>query len=115
MKATIYHNPRCSKSRETLALLEQRGADVTVVRYLDTPPSREVLTEMITAAGLTPRDLIRSGEAAYRDLGLSDLSLSDNTLIDAMVRHPSLMNRPLVVTAKGTRLCRPPQAVLEIL
>jgi len=111
VKATIYHNPRCSKSRETLALLEQAGADVTVVEYLKTPPSRDELKRLYAKAGMTPREGLRSAEDAAKALKAA----SDDRILDAMVADPILIERPLVETEKGVRLGRPPEKVREIL
>lgn len=111
MKATIYHNPRCSKSRETLALLEEAGADVTVVEYLKTPPSRAELARLYAKAGMSPRDGLRSAEDAAKPLKAA----SDDAILDAMVADPILIERPLVETDKGVRLGRPPEMVREIL
>ncbi len=108
MKATIWHNPRCSKSRETLALLESAGADVTIVEYLKTPPSAEILTTLFERAGVTPRQGLRKdAPAAAR--------VSDEAAIMAMAADPAMIERPLVETDKGVRLCRPPERVHEIL
>lgn len=111
MKATIWHNPRCSKSRETLALLEEAGADVTVVRYLDMPPSRDELARLYARAGMSPREGLRSGEDAAKALKAA----SDDQILDAMAADPILIERPLVETEKGVRLGRPPEKVREIL
>ena len=111
MKATIWHNPRCSKSRETLALLEEAGAKVTVVRYLDTPPSRDELARLYARAGLAPRDGLRKAEDGAKALA----GASDDAILDAMVADPILIERPLVETDKGVRLGRPPEKVREIL
>jgi len=111
VKATIYHNPRCSKSRETLALLEEAGADVTVVEYLKTPPSRDELKRLYAKAGMTPREGLRSAEDAAKALKAA----SDDRILDAMVADPILIERPLVETEKGVRLGRPPEKVREIL
>jgi arsenate reductase len=114
MKATIWHNPRCSKSRETLAILEGApGVDVEVVNYLDTPPSRVELSRLYQRAGMTPRDGLRAGEPVAKDLKLAEAP--DDTILDAMVAHPILIERPLVETDKGVRLGRPPEKVREIL
>ncbi|WP_347558491.1 arsenate reductase (glutaredoxin) [Robbsia sp. KACC 23696] len=110
---TIYHNNRCSTSRKTLALLSERGIEPVVVDYLKNPPSRAALKAMIGRAGLTVRGAIREKEAIYAELGLADAS--DAALLDAMVAHPILINRPFVVTERGVRLCRPIESVLEIL
>ena len=112
---TIYHNPACGTSRNTLAMIRQSGEEPRVVEYLKTPPGREELTEMIRAMGITPRELLRQKGAPYDDLDLGNSKWSDDELIDAMMKHPILINRPIVVTPKGTRLCRPSEAVLEIL
>ena len=111
MKATIYHNPRCSKSRETLALLEASGADVTVVEYLKAPPSRGELARLYAKAGMTPRDGLRKAEEGAKALR----DASDDAILDAMAADPILIERPLVETEKGVRLGRPPEAVREIL
>jgi arsenate reductase len=115
MKTTIYHNPRCSTSRSTLALIRDAGIEPEIIEYLEHPPSREALKEMIKKAGLTVRDAIRSKETQYSELGLGDPSVTDDQLLDAMVRHPILINRPFVVTGRGVRLCRPADAVRDIL
>lgn len=112
MKATIYHNPRCSKSRETLAILEATpGVEVEVVEYLKTPPTRARLAALYAAAGITPREGMRKGEDEAK--GVKDAS--DDAILDAMAMHPILIERPLVETAKGVRLGRPPEKVREIL
>ncbi len=111
MKATIYHNPRCSESRETLALLEAAGADVSVVEYLKTPPSRAELARLYAKAGMTPREGLRKAEAGAKALK----DASDDAILDAMAADPILIERPLVETGKGVRLGRPPEAVKEIL
>ena len=111
MKATIYHNPRCSKSRETLALLEDAGADVTVVEYLKTPPSRDELKRLYAKAGMTPREGLRTAEEGAKALKTA----SDDQILDAMAADPILIERPLVETDKGVRLGRPPEKVREIL
>jgi arsenate reductase len=114
MKARIWHNPRCSKSRETLAILEATpGLEVEVVNYLDTPPARAELARLYQRAGIAPREGLRTGEAVAKDLGLA--SASDDAILDAMTRHPILIERPLVETDKGVRLGRPPEKVREIL
>jgi arsenate reductase len=115
MDATIYHNPACGTSRNTLALIRAAGIEPTVVEYLKTPPSREGLARMIAEAGLTVREAIREKGTPYADLGLDDPGLSDEQLLDAMVETPILINRPFVVTPLGTRLARPSERVLEIL
>lgn len=111
MKATIYHNPRCSTSRKTLALLEAAGADVTVIDYLKTPPAREELARLYRSAGITPRDGMRRQEDSAKSL----LDAGDDAILDAMISDPILIQRPLVETAKGVRLARPPAAVHDIL
>lgn len=112
MKATIYHNPRCSKSRETLAILEGTpGVDVEIVEYLKTPPSRAKLASLYAAAGLTPREGLRKAEDGAKAL----VGASDDAILDAMVADPILIERPLVKTSKGVRLGRPPERVREIL
>jgi arsenate reductase (glutaredoxin) len=111
----IYHNPRCSKSRAALALLQQRGVEPDIVEYLKTPPDRETLTELLRQLGIGPRELLRRGEAEYQELNLSDPSLSDEALIAAMVAHPKLIERPIVVAGGQARIGRPPERVLEIL
>ncbi|MGV0577342.1 arsenate reductase (glutaredoxin) [Mycolicibacterium elephantis] len=111
--STIYHNPRCSTSRKTLELLRENGIEPTVVQYLKTPPSRAELEKMIRDAGIDVRTAVRKKEALYTELGLADAS--DDELLDAMVEHPILIERPFVVTPKGTRLARPIDAVREIL
>ncbi|MGV0715933.1 arsenate reductase (glutaredoxin) [Mycolicibacterium sp. XJ662] len=111
--STIYHNPRCSTSRKTLELLRENGIEPTVVQYLKTPPSRAELEKMIGDAGINVRTAVRKKEAVYTELGLADAS--DDELLDAMVEHPILIERPFVVTPKGTRLGRPIDAVREIL
>lgn len=111
MNATIWHNPRCSKSRETLALLREAGADVTIVEYLKTPPSRARLASLYAAAGMRPREGLRMAEDAARLLKTAD----DDTILDAMIADPILIERPLVETEKGVRLGRPPEKVREIL
>jgi arsenate reductase len=115
MGVTIYHNPACGTSRNTLALIRAIGIEATVIEYLRDPPSRERLVQLIRGAGLTPRQLLREKGTPYADLGLDDPALSDEQLVDAMVEHPILINRPLVESSKGVRLCRPSEAVLEIL
>jgi arsenate reductase (glutaredoxin) len=115
MTTTIYHNPACGTSRNTLAIIRASGTEPTIVEYLQDPPSRERLVQLMRDAGLSPRDLLRQKGTPYADLGLADLALSDDQLIDAMVEHPLLINRPLVETPRGVRLCRPSEAVLEVL
>ena len=115
MKATIYHNSRCGTSRKTLEILEQEGADVTVVNYLETPPSKDELQRLYDRAGITPREGLRAKESLAQDLDLVDGAVSDDAILEAMVANPILINRPLVETEKGVRLCRPQDVVREIL
>ena len=112
---TIYHNPACGTSRNTLAMIRASGVEPEVIEYLKAPPSREKLIELITQMDIAPRDLLREKGTPYADLGLADLTLSDSVLVDAMLQHPILINRPIVVTAKGVKLCRPSELVLDIL
>ncbi|WP_426256837.1 arsenate reductase (glutaredoxin) [Sphingomonas sp. DC2300-3] len=111
----IYHNPACGTSRNTLAMIRNAGIEPHVVEYLKTPPSRALLVELIDRAGITPRDLLREKGTPYAELGLGDASLTDDVLLDAMMAHPVLINRPLVVSPLGVRLCRPSEAVLDLL
>ena len=115
MDITIYHNPNCGTSRNTLALIRNTGAEPRIVDYLVNPPAREQLREMIAKAGLTVRQAIREKAEPYVGLGLGNQALSDDALLDAMLAHPILINRPFVVTPLGVRLCRPSELVLEIL
>ena len=115
MKATIYHNSRCGTSRKTLEILEQEGADVTVVNYLETPPSKDELRRLYDRAGIPPREGLRAKESLAQDLDLVDGAVSDEAILDAMVANPILIERPLVETEKGVRLCRPQDVVREIL
>lgn len=112
---TIFHNPQCGTSRNTLALIRNAGIEPKVVLYLETPPDRETLTRLITQTGQPVRALLREKGTPYAELGLADPRLSDAQLVDAMLAHPILINRPLVVTPLGTRLCRPSEAVLDLL
>jgi arsenate reductase len=112
---TIFHNPACGTSRNTLALIRNSGAEPEVIEYLKTPPGRERLVALIAALGLPVREVLRRKGTPYDELGLDDPALSDDQLIDAMVAHPILMNRPIVVTPLGTRLCRPSELVLDLL
>lgn len=112
---TIYHNPDCGTSRNTLAMIRQAGVAPEVILYLDTPPSRDRLEALIAAMGITPRDLLRRKGTPHDSPGLDDPSLSDAELIDAMMAHPILINRPVVVGPRGTRLCRPSEEVLSVL
>lgn len=111
----VYHNPDCGTSRNTLAMIRNAGIEPHVVEYLKTPPSRAMLESLIERAGLNPRELLREKGTPYAELGLGDDSLSDAALMDAMMEHPILINRPLVVSPLGVRLCRPSEAVLDIL
>jgi arsenate reductase len=113
--ATIYHNPRCGTSRNTLAMIRHAGVEPTIVDYLSKPPSRSVLADLIARAGLSPRDVVRTKGSLYGELGLGDPSLSDDALLDAMIAHPILIERPLVVSPLGVKLCRPSEAVLDLL
>lgn len=115
MTVTIYHNPRCSKSRQTLKLLEQHSLDLKVIEYLKTPPDREELGRLLDLLDLGPRGLIRTGEPAYRENRLDDESLDREQLIGAMVEHPILIERPIVVAGNQARIGRPPERVLEII
>lgn len=115
MPVTIYHNPKCSTSRTTLAMIRESGAEPEIIEYLKTPPTKKKLKELLKAMRISPRELLRSKEASYKELGLADESLSNEQLIDAMAEHPILINRPIVVTPKGARLCRPADVVRELL
>ncbi len=115
MTVTIYHNPACGTSRNTLEIIRHAGIEPVVVEYLKTPPSKEELAKMISDAGLSVREAIREKGTPYEELGLADPALSDDQLLDAMIATPILINRPLVVTDMGTRLCRPSEVVLDIL
>ena len=115
MSVTIYHNPACSVSRNTLAMIRQSGEAPEVIEYLEHPLDRARLQELIKAMGISTRALLREKGEPYAELGLADPKWSDDELIDFMLAHPILINRPIVVTPKGTRLCRPPEAVLELL
>lgn len=111
----IYHNPECGTSRNTLAIIRNAGIEPHVIEYLKTPPSRALLIELIGRAGISPRELLREKGTPFADLGLADTSLSDDALVDAMMAHPILINRPLVVSPLGVKLCRPSEAVLDLL
>lgn len=115
MTITIYHNPKCGTSRNTLALIRNTGVEPEVIEYLNNPPSKTKLLELIAAIGKPVRDVMRTKEEIYSSLGLDDAKWSEDELVDFMLAHPILINRPIVVTAKGTRLCRPSEEVLEIL
>jgi arsenate reductase (glutaredoxin) len=112
---TIYHNPGCSTSRKVLGMLRQSGDQPNVIEYLKTPPSKAELQNLLKQLGMTPRQLLRRRGTPYDQLGLADPGKTDEQLIDAILAHPILMERPVVVSAKGVRLCRPPEKVLEIL
>lgn len=112
---TIYHNPECGTSRNTLELIRNSGVEPTVIHYLETPPSRDQLVALIAAMGMPVRELLRKNVPPYEGLGLAEDRFSDDELIDAMLTHPILINRPIVVTPLGTRLCRPSEVVLDIL
>ena len=115
MTPIIFHNPKCGTSRNTLAIMQASGETPDVVEYLKTPPSREYLVELLALMHITPRELIRSKENVHAELGLDNPTLSDAQLIDAMIAHPILINRPIVVTNKGAALCRPSERVFELL
>ncbi len=115
MTVTIYHNPACGTSRNTLAMIRASGVEPEVIEYVKHPPSRKRLVELISAMGGNARPLIREKGTPYAELGLDNTSLSDEALIDAMLQYPILINRPIVVTSKGVRLCRPSELVLDIL
>jgi arsenate reductase len=115
MSITIYHNPACGTSRNTLALIREAGFEPTVIEYLKTPPDRATLVEMLKKSGLSVREVLRRKGTPYEELGLDDPKWTDAQLIDQMVKHPILMNRPIVVTERGVRLCRPPETVHDIL
>jgi arsenate reductase len=114
-KVTIYHNPDCGTSRNTLALIRNSGVEPEVIDYLKTPPTREKLVELIGQMGIQVRDLLRQKGTPYAELGLDNPALTDDQLLDAMMAHPILINRPIVVTKRGVRLCRPSEQVLDIL
>jgi arsenate reductase (glutaredoxin) len=115
MKVTIYHNPACGTSRNTLAMIRQSGEEPEVIEYLKTPPSRERLRELVKAMGISVRALLREKGTPYAELGLADPKWSDDELIGFMLAHPILIQRPIVVTEKGVRLCRPSELVLDLL
>ncbi|TIO08124.1 arsenate reductase (glutaredoxin) [Mesorhizobium sp.] len=115
MTITIYHNPNCGTSRNTLAIIRQSGEEPDVIEYLKNPPSRERLVELITAMGMTPRELLREKGTPYAELNLGDPKWTDDEILDFMLAHPILINRPIVVTPLGTMLARPSEAVLDIL
>jgi arsenate reductase len=115
MAVTIYHNPACGTSRNTLAMIRQSGEEPLIIEYLKTPPSRQALVGLMAAMQLGPRAILRERGKPYAELGLGDPSLSDDAILDAMMAHPILINRPIVVTDKGVRLCRPSERVLDLL
>jgi arsenate reductase (glutaredoxin) len=115
MTVTIYHNPDCGTSRNTLAMIRQSGVEPTIIEYLKTLPSRETLKELIAAMGIPVRALLRAKGTPYKELGLDDPKWSDDQLLDFMTAHPILINRPIVVAPKGVRLCRPSEAVIDLL
>jgi len=115
MTVIIYHNPACGTSRNTLAMIRASGAEPEVIEYLKAPPSRARLVELVAALGIKPRELLREKGTPYAELGLADPKWSDDELIDVMLAHPILINRPIVVSPKGIRLCRPSELVLELL
>ena len=115
MSVTIYHNPACGTSRNTLAMIRASGVEPTVIEYLQNPPSREKLLELIAKMAINPRELLRIKAAPYAELGLDNASLTDEFLIEAMLAHPILINRPIVETLRGVKLCRPSELVLTIL
>ena len=115
MDVVIYHNPDCGTSRNTLAMIRNAGIEPHVIEYLKSPPARAMLEQLIERMGITPRDLLREKGTHYGELGLGDLSLSDAALLDAMMAHPILINRPIVVSPQGVRLCRPSEQVLDLL
>jgi arsenate reductase (glutaredoxin) len=115
MSVTIYHNPDCGTSRNTLAMIRNAGIEPETIEYLKTPPDRDTLKALISRAGLSVRATLREKGTPYADLGLADTSLGDEQLLDAMLAHPILINRPFVVTSHGVRLCRPSERLLEIL
>lgn len=115
MSVTIYHNPACGTSRNTLALIRATGVEPEVIHYLETPPSREELVSLVQRMGISPRDLLREKGTPYAALGLGDPSLTDDQIIDAMMEHPILINRPIVAGPRGVKLCRPSEEVLSVL
>ncbi len=115
MSVTIYHNPRCSKSRQTLEILNQKNVDLEIIEYLKTPPDSETLKQILSYLDIPARELLRIGESAYKDAGLDDTSLSEDDLITAMVEHPILIERPIVISNGKAAIGRPPESVLDIL
>lgn len=114
-KVTIYHNPACGTSRNVLAMLKHAGLDVEVIEYLKAPPSEEKLRQLLADMGMTARELLRTNVPEYESFGMDDQALSQEAIIDAMLEAPILINRPIVITSKGTKLCRPSETLLEIL
>jgi arsenate reductase (glutaredoxin) len=112
---TVYHNPNCGTSRNTLALIRNAGIEPTVIEYLKTPPDRQTLVDLLRRMGLRPRELLREKGTPYGELGLAQTHWTDEQLIDQMLAHPILINRPIVITARGVKLCRPAESVLEII
>ena len=115
MSAQIYHNPRCSKSRETLAILEEKGVQIEVIEYLKTPPEPSALSALLEKMGVEPLDMMRKNESVFKELGLADKGVNREALIAAMAENPVLIERPIVVTAKGAKICRPPELVHSLL
>ena len=115
MTVTIYHNPECGTSRNTLAMIRQSGVEPVVIEYLKTPPTRDRIVQLVSTAGISLREALRQKDTPYEALGLGEPSLSDDALLDAIAEHPVLLNRPFVETPVGTRLCRPSELVLDIL
>lgn len=115
MTITIYHNPKCGTSRNTLEMIRRAGGEPTVIEYLVTPPSRDELVDLLRRMGVRPRDILRENGTPYAELGLGDAKWTDDELIDYMMAHPILINRPIVVTPKGVKLCRPSELVLDLL
>ncbi len=115
MSVTIYHNPACGTSRNTLAMIRATGTEPTVIEYLKTPPTRDELFDLVERMGIRLRDILRRKGTPFTELGLDDPTLSDDALLDAIKAHPILINRPIVVTSKGVRLCRPSETVLDLL
>jgi len=115
MHATIYHNPQCGTSRNTLAILRHAGIEPTVIEYLKTPPDRATLLRLLVDASVTPRQAVREKGTPFEELGLGDPSVNDEAIIEAMLRHPILIQRPFVATERGTRLCRPSEVVLQVI
>lgn len=115
MTVTVYHNPACGTSRNVMAMIRASGEEPVIIEYLKSPPSREMLVALLAAMGSQPRSILREKGTPYAELGLGDPALSDDDLLDAMIAHPILINRPIVVASKGTRLCRPSERVLDLL